>query len=250
MAYFNDSIDFFNSIVDELNRINSKWEALSFDSNNSYILKRILNDRIEVEHRFESKVEHENRMDKAEQKAIKLENEKNEISAFVDEDKNIEFDNTIKTLRLIEILAKGVNGYRTVLKRNVKMSMIECIKTCLYKIVYRIFNLSDEEYEEFYDDVIEYAKEKELIKDGEDKRKAIELVNKIVTNVLYEVMTTFILNIFSTIASISSSKNTIDLVMSLRDYDEKNELIFDNAFLKFIYRIQILNKHILITISF
>lgn len=231
VAYFVGSKYFFQNIIRQINEGNKNWECISFDKNNSYILKRIIKEGINIPLKIESKQEQVHRLDENEKNKLKNDENKNDEEDFKKTNSN-ELDDAIRSLKLIEILAKGVASYKTKLDKPTRRLMILTLKDSLFKFINRVFSLTDEEYEEFYKDIQQSSEEVAKRKNIEIPKEKLE---KLITNVLYDLLTTFTLNIFTGIASTSCSKHSISLIDDMEDFDENGKLIFDNVLFKSIY---------------
>lgn len=225
IAYFKHSNSFFKSIISEINDITNSWNLLSFDESNHYILKRISKDGMINHNNFENKKHYEERMDSQEKKIIKKEeNISNEKKYTLQEDD--EFNNIIKTIKLLEILSKGISGYKHLIKKEFRKNMLDTTINGLYKVIYRLFDFSNEEYEMFYNEFVN-----NIIKNNNDISKFE--INKRVTNILYNILSTFTLNIITGICNICVTKNSIELIDEIIDQDNEN-IIFNNVLIKCI----------------
>lgn len=228
ITYFIKDLSFFENIMKYINDTIEKWKIISFDEKNNYILKRIKKEGTTSKENFENKISHKNRRDKAERRKIETyEKESNEEKNK--EVKESEFNESIKILKLIEILSKAINGYSGILEASQRGEMINTTRKGLYSLIYKVFDLSDEEYEEIYND-IEIKNEKK----DKDERLDSEELKKLITNIFYQTLIIFTLNIISGVANIMVSVNSIDLISEIYDRDENNNIIFDNVLFKTI----------------
>lgn len=229
LAYINENVEFFDNIMNEISKISESWEGLSFDNKNSIILQKMIDKNIDIGKYYESKKDHEERLDKAETKRIEIETKENNEVTIRDNDYDADLNNKIKLLRLLEILAKGVNGYVTVLKQKKKEEIIECIGSNLYKFIFSMFSITSDEYDDFSNSI------KETFKSKGKSIPSKEKMDEFVIKGLYNIMETFSLNIMTYIASFSNSKKVIDIIEKIPDYDNNGKLIFNNVLFKFVY---------------
>lgn len=227
IAYFYNSYSFFKKIMETVSRTTSDWVEISYDENNHYILKRIIKEGTLLSDNYENKENHDKRKDSIERKHIqKIEKESDEIKYSSNEINN-DINDIIKTIKLLEILSKGLGGYRGKIKIVQRNEMFNTIIDGLYKLIYKIFDFSDEDYESFYKEITSKIKEKnnDIISTEIEKK---------ITNILYDFISTFTLNLLTSIANIFVSKNSISLVDKLNNYDDKGNIIFNNVLLKCI----------------
>lgn len=227
IAYFLNSYMFFDKIMSILNGTTLNWKEISYDENNHYILKRVIKDGLSLKDNYENKEEHNKRRDFQERKYLaKVETQKEETK-YSPEILNSEMNDIIKTTKLLEILSKGLGGYKGKIKVLQRQKMLDTIVEGLYKLIYKIFDLTDEDYESFYRDITINIKEK----NGEITSKEIE---KQITNILYDTISTFTLNLLTSMSKIFVSKNSIDLIDELSDYDNNGNINFNTVLLKCI----------------
>lgn len=194
---------------------------------NHYILNRIKKDGFIAIESYENKEDYNKRRDLQERKLLKSkENQTNEKKFSPLETEN-ESNDVLKVIKLIEIISKGVSGYKHLIKNNNRIRMFEIVTSSLYKLIYKVFDLSNQEYEEFYNEFTNRIIEK-------DPNKTSVEIEKQITNLLYDLLSTFSLNIITGISNIFVTKNSIEIVNSIPDYNEKNELLFNNVLLKCI----------------
>ena len=84
--------------------------------------------------------------------------------------------------------------------------MIDLIWVTCYKMIYKVFDFTKEEYNSLYEDINQKIREK-----YEEKGKIYdeEKINTLITNALYDMLSTFTLNILSGYARVFSTKNSI-----------------------------------------
>ena len=232
LAYFVGSKKFFENIMFEINKNNQNWDRLSFDKNNSYILKRILKEGVNINLIGESKESYENRIDNDEKVTIKNNETKNDDADYLKNENKNELDEAIKSLKLIEILAKGIASYKTKIDMQTREKMINSLNDAVFKLINKVFSFTDDEYEKLY---AEFKAEVESRANVKRKNVTNKSIEKFVTNVLYDLLTTFTLNVLTGIATFSCSKNSIDIIDRLKDYDNEGRLIFDNVLFKTVY---------------
>lgn len=224
IAYFKHSNSFFKSIIAEINNITNNWNLLSFDERNHYILKRISKDGVIIHNEFENKKHYEERMNSHEKKIIKKEeNTSNEKRYTLQEDN--EFNNIIKAIKLLEILSKGISGYKHLIKKEFRKNMLYATINGIYKVVYKLFDFSNEEYESFYKNFEKKVMEK-------NNNISEEEIKKRVTNILFDVLSTFTINMMINVCNICVTKNSIELIDEIPTYNNENDIIFNNILVK------------------
>lgn len=225
IAYFANSCTFFNRIMDSLNTITSNWIEISYDENNHYILKRMIKDGFVLKNNYESKEEYNERRDLQERGHLEKIDEHERNSKCTAEITNIEVNDIIKVIKLLEILAKGLGGYKGQIKVNQREQMLKSINEGLYKLIYKVFEFTDEDYETFY---------KTITFDIKEKRKEVTAkeIEKRITSILYDCLSTFTLNCLTSVCKIFVSKNSISLVDKLNDYDDKKNAVFNTILFK------------------
>lgn len=105
--------------------------------------------------------------------------------------------------------------------------MIETIMHSLYKVLNMIFDIDESALEQFY---------QKIETDIKDKKKlaSIESIKKQINDILFQLITTFSLNLITQFAGIAVSKNSIDIIKELNDYDNKNKIDFNIVLFKMI----------------
>ena len=228
VAYFIKDPSLFESVMNYINSIIIKWNIISFDTKNNYILKRSIKEGTTSKENFENRTSHKNRRDVDERRRVKsYEKESNEEK--YKEVKESDYNESIKIMKLIEILSKAINGYSGILEASQREEMINTTRRGLYSLIYRVFDLSDEEYDEIYNEIEMKNEEKK----GGEKLDSEEL-KKLITNIFYHTLIFFTLNIITSAANIMVSVNSIDLISEIKDRDENNTIIFDNVLFKTI----------------
>lgn len=221
-TYKTQKISFFDNLIQKLNNLTSGSKVLSFDERNNFILKRISYLDFKKISGSETKSEFKNRIDNDERKLIKHDEE------TIDEEHNLSTNNDdintfLKNIKFIEIIAKGLGGFRGRLTLNSRKLMLDCLYTNLYKIFYQFFDFDEKSYNE----VSDYLYSKIIEKKGKISKDELD---KILTNIFYDVITTFILNISTNIAQIMISNSSIDVIKNFNVMQGDNSLCL-NAFI-------------------
>lgn len=227
IAYFNHSSVFFAKIIDDIENITKLWTKISFDSKNHYILNRIVKEGFIASEIYENKEQYDKRRDRQERKYLKAkENQLNE-KLYNQSEKDNGIEDILKVIKLIEILSKGISGYKHLINKTKRTEMLSIVINNILKVIYKVFDLSNEEYEEFYNEI----KNKIISKKPNVLQNEIE---KQITNMLYDLISTFSLNIITGMSNIFVTKNSVEIIDLIKDFDEKNDLIFDNVLIKCI----------------
>lgn len=229
IAYLSKNRIFFENIMKYINDYIKSWKKLSFDSKNHYILERIIKDGSMYSDDFESTDQHNKRRDNDERKHIEFEERSTNEEKYKEVSKD-SFYEAIKVLKLIEVLSKGINGYGGLINVELRRKMVEATKDGLYCLIYKVFDFSNEEYDDLY---LELAKEND--KQEEHKKINPEKLSKIITNIFYRALTNFSLNLFICICNVMASPYSLRIINDIPDKDENGNLIFDNVLFKAIY---------------
>lgn len=231
IAYFRNSYSFFSRVIDELTNLTYGWLSLSYDKNDHYILRRIKKEGFNHKESYENKTDYDKRIDSQERKLIIEKENENKEKKYNNIAENEEINQILKAAKMLEILSKGAGGYKSIINLNQRQKMIDLIWVTCYKMIYKVFDFTKEEYNSLYEDINQKIREK-----YEEKGKIYdeEKINTLITNALYDMLSTFTLNILSGYARVFATKNSIKLIDKISDYDENDKLIFDNFLFKAI----------------
>ncbi len=227
IAYFSNSKRFFDNVISSLLALGSKSNLLSFDTQNNIILKKINNLGFSYKDKFENKSSFDKRQNRIEQNKIKIEQDTKKEDKFSNIDISDEDYIPLKMVKLIEIICKACSGYKGKITLQQRTQMIYQIKDSTYKILYMLFDFDEELLEQFYQKIESTI----LSIDSTATKKEIE---KKFTNDLYQIITTFSLNILTQFASILVSKCSIDIIKNIPDYDSDRKVNFNNILFKTI----------------
>lgn len=225
VAYFINNDNFFENIMDYINDLTKEWKKLSYDLKNHYILEKKIKDDSIFNEKFETKEHLSSRIDKKERKIVEYKkNETNEEKYKTYEES--ELNDVKKTLKLIEILSKGINGYSGIITVAKRKNMITTVKDSIYRLIYKAFDFSNEEYDDYLEWIEKSIKEK--IKDiNIDLKKEF-------TNFLFQQLSTFTLNVITCVANLMISNLSIDIIDEIEDKNSEGNIIFDNILFKTI----------------
>lgn len=228
LAYFYKSDSFFKNIIDKINDIYANNEELSLDKHNSYVIQRKIKDNVDYQNKYEQRKSLINRIDKNERSEIKRREAITDEEIYSDNHMNDELEKDMKVIKLMEIVAKGVNSYNIQIKYDLRLSMFNSLMSFVYKIVYSIFDFSDKEYEDLYNTIVD-----EFLKNNPEAEK--KKIEDEVTKQLYDIMTTFLLNISTSIIGIACSSQSLRVMNDIPDNDNNNNQIFNNVLIKTIF---------------
>lgn len=216
IAYSLDSSSFFDKILEIVKEKCGKWDSLSFDSNGHFIIKAYIDFGVQTIRKMESKESFEKRMEENER-----EREKKEKIKTDDEELDARSKDVVIVVKLLELLAKGVNGYKGIINSKTRKIMLNEIKDNIFKVINFCFDFSKIDYEDFF----------EIIKEKKNNDSYPKQLHYFV-NRLYDFLTTFSLNLCTIIAQSIASKEAMDFVKEIPHYDENGKVIFNNALFK------------------
>lgn len=229
VAYNLRDNELFFEIQDTLSKLLNNFEPLSFEKKNNPILKANKTLIPENKEQAENRKQFFARIDAAERKVINNADKK-EAQAY-----ETTFDGEasaiLKIFKLIEISCKIIAGFPNDLEQDDRQVLFECTLESSLKIINMLFRFNDEKEIEEIEREFKEAKKQfidNLIKNNSDRKTIEKIENLDIVHAFYSVLTSTVLNIFTSMANICASKVSMPIIADL------DGEIFSNLLFKLI----------------
>lgn len=225
IAYNLNSLPFFNEIMRKLEYLTREWPLFSFDNEKNKVIDFIEKTDFMQKYKHESKDHFDSRVDNIEQQKASNE-EKTQKESFK---KEVDYyDRQISNcLGYLEILAKAFGSYRGKLKIKDRENIFNSIFQGMFKLLDHLFPVDKIFDDDFILEAFEFFKKKE-------KSVTYNNFTTFLYKIYYDIMTTFSLNLITTIMGMAVSKDSIQLISNKNDFDDSGNLAFNNVITKII----------------
>ena len=233
VAYELKNIKLFFDIQDYLYDLLKDFDEISFSVKNNAILRSNKVLLPETSAQAENKKTFYNRIDDKEKKQIvKADEKENNVYTYNNDEKANEI---LKIFKMLELSCKAISGFEEAIEYPDRETLLAFTLSAALKLVNLIFSFSQEDIDELTNDFNEW-KEKKISdlksrKISDDKIKKIQSIDLV--HIIYDYLTTWILNMESGMASIMVSKTSLPLINNLDDKNFCYQIFKLHAYLHF-----------------